>query len=70
MLSLRAVVPHWLVILNANGVCKDICCAAKRSIGGHKAREECVGLVGHDIANRYTRVVKSGLNDRVVLFMN
>jgi hypothetical protein len=66
MLALRAVVPHWLCVLDANGVGED---AGAGCVGdGHEAGEEGVGLVGHDVCDRDARVVEGGLYDGVVLW--
>jgi hypothetical protein len=65
MLALRAVVPHWLCVLDADGVGQD---ARAGGVGdGHEAGEEGVGLVGHDVCDGDARVVEGGLYDGVVL---
>jgi len=65
MLALRAVVPHWLRVFNADGVGQDA--GAGGVGGGHEAREEGIGLVGHDVCDGNARVVKGRLHDGVVL---
>lgn len=58
MFALRAVEPDWLLILNTDGVCKDLGGCGEGSVGGHEARVESVGLVSHDVLDRNTRVVE------------
>jgi hypothetical protein len=69
MLSLRAVKPHWLRILDANRVCQDLAGGSERSVRGHEAREEGVGFVGHDVLDGDAGVVEGGLHDGVVLWV-
>lgn len=63
MLGLRTVEPHRLCVVDTNGVGQYIGCGAEGSVGRHEAREESVGLVGHDILNRYAGLVEGGLDD-------
>jgi hypothetical protein len=67
VLALRAVKPDGLVIGDANSVGKKLRCRVCRSARGHEPRIECIGLVGHDVLDRYARVIEGRLNDRVVL---
>lgn len=70
MFALGAVVPHGLGILDVNGVGQNArlaSCAVGGGRGGHEAREEGVGLVGHDVLDGDAGVVESGLYDGVVL---
>jgi hypothetical protein len=68
MLALRAVEPNGLCVLDANGVGQDIGCGTEGGVGRHEAREEGIGLVGHDVLDWYAGLVKGGLDDRVVLY--
>ena len=67
MLALGAVEPYRLCILNTDGVGQDLRRCGDRRVGGHEAREEGIGLVGHDVLDGDTRVVECGLHDGVVL---
>jgi len=58
MLSLRAVEPDWLSVGDADGICEDVLGSGGSGICGHEAREEGVRLVGHDVLDRYARVVE------------
>ena len=67
MLSLRTVEPYRLGILDPDRICQDLGSRCERSVRGHEAREEGVGLVGHDVLDRDAGVVEGGLDDGVVL---
>lgn len=70
MLSLRAVEPYWLCVFDVDGVGQDVGCSTERSVGGHEAGEECVGLVRHDVLDGHARLVECRLNDGVVLHVS
>jgi hypothetical protein len=67
MLALRTVEPDRLCVLDANGVGQYVGCGTEGSVGRHEAREEGIGLVGHDVLDRYAGLVEGRLDDRVVL---
>jgi hypothetical protein len=67
MLALRTVEPNWFGVHHADRVGQDIGAGTERRIGRHEAREESISLVGHDVLDRYARVVESGLHNGVVL---
>ena len=67
MLALRTVEPDGLVVRNADSVRQKLGCRVHRCRCWHEAGEESVCLVGHDVLNRYARIVEGRLNDRVVL---
>lgn len=67
MLGLRAVIPDGLRVGYTDCVCHDLVLCGKGSVGGHEAGEEGVGLVGHNVLDRYAWVVEGGLDDGVVL---
>ena len=58
MLSLRAVEPDWLGVGDADSVCEDVLSSGGSGVCGHETREESICLVGHDVLDRYARVVK------------
>ena len=67
MLALRTVEPHWLVILDADGVCQDVLGGSESGVGRHEARVEGIGLVGDHVLDGYTRLIKGRLGNGVVL---
>jgi hypothetical protein len=67
MLSLRAVEPHGLLVLDADGVGQDVRGSSERGVGGHETRKEGVCLVGHHVLDRNTGLVEGRLDDGVVL---
>jgi hypothetical protein len=67
MLALRAVEPDGLCVLDTNGVGQDVGCGTEGGVGRHEAREESIGLVGHDVLDWYAGLVEGRLDDRVVL---
>jgi hypothetical protein len=67
MLSLRAVEPHGLRVLNMDRVGQDVRSSSERSVGWHEAREEGVCLVGHHVLDWYAGLIKGRLDDGVVL---
>ena len=66
VLCLRAVEPDGLAVRDADGVGEQRG-VARRGGGGHEAREEGVGLVGHDVLDGHAGVVEGGLDHGVVL---
>jgi hypothetical protein len=68
MHSLRAVEPNGLLIHDADGVSQSLSGGVDGR--GHEPGKEGVGLVGHDVLDRYAGVVKCGLDDGVVLVVD
>lgn len=70
MLSLRAVKPDRLCVLDANSVCRDVGGGAESRVVRHEAREESVCHVGLDVLDRYARVREVGLDQGMVLIFH
>lgn len=69
MLSLSAIEPDGLVILDRYGVGEELVRRSGGSVGGHEAGEESICLVGHDVLDGYARVIECGLSDGMVLWV-
>jgi hypothetical protein len=67
MLRLRAVEPYGLCVHDADRVSEDLGSCSDGSVGRHESREKGGSHVGHDILNRYARLVEGRLDYGVVL---
>jgi len=63
VLTLRAIEPDWLRILDMNGVSQDAFLRAVRGVGGHEAGEKGIGFIGHDVLDWNAGLVEGGLDD-------